>query len=99
MKVCYIDENGMGEEPLLVMAAVIVDAQRMHHTKAKWADFLNYLSRALGQTVTEFHTRKFYRGKDAWNKIDGSKRAKTTLRGRCPAAEQFWNVAPACLRN
>lgn len=76
MKFCYLDESGMGSEPFLVVAGIIVDAKRMHQTKAAWADFLNYLTDTVGQKVNEFHTRNFYRGRGLWANIDGSERAK-----------------------
>jgi hypothetical protein len=76
MKFCYLDESGMGDEPILVMAGVIVDAQRMHQTKAAWADFLDYLSSAIGQKVSEFHTCRFYRGSGSWRRIDGTERSE-----------------------
>ncbi|RJP24022.1 MAG: DUF3800 domain-containing protein [Candidatus Abyssobacteria bacterium SURF_5] len=76
MKFCYFDESGMGEEPYLVMAGIIVDAHRMHVTKAEWADFLAYLSGAIGRRVEEFHSRDFYRGNGIWHGTNGAQRAK-----------------------
>ena len=76
MKFCYLDESGMGEEPCIVMAGIIVDAQRMHVTKSAWNEFLAYLSNATKRTITEFHFRDFYRGNGPWRGIDGLKRAE-----------------------
>ena len=76
MKFCYFDESGMGNEPVLVMAGVIVDAQRMHQTKTVWSDFLESLSQDIGRKVTEFHAGHFYRGSGPWGKIDGPERAQ-----------------------
>ncbi|RLC10122.1 MAG: hypothetical protein DRH43_07010 [Deltaproteobacteria bacterium] len=76
MKFCYFDESGMGNEPYLVMAGIIVDASRMHITKDAWADFLKYLSEAAGRRVDEFHAREFYRGNGVWHGTDGAMRAK-----------------------
>lgn len=76
MKFCYLDESGTGDESILVIAGVIVDAQRMHRTKETWADFLAYLSKAIGKKVNEFHCGNFYRGSGSWGKIDGPERAK-----------------------
>ena len=76
MKFCYFDESGMGDEPYLVMAGIIVDATRMHVTKDAWADFLSYLSKAAGRRVDEFHTREFYRGNGVWHRTDGAMRTK-----------------------
>jgi len=76
MKFCYLDESGMGDESILVMAGVIVDATRMHITKDAWKSFLNVLSDAAGRNISEFHARKFYKGNGQWRTIDGRTRAK-----------------------
>jgi len=76
MKFCYFDESGMGEEPYLVVAGIIVDAQRMHVTKDAWADFLNYLTKAAERRVDEFHSREFYRGNGVWRGLEGTKRTQ-----------------------
>ena len=76
MKFCYFDESGMGEEPYLVVAGIIVDATRMHVTKDAWTEFLDYLSKAAGRRVDEFHSREFYRGNGVWYGTDGAKRAQ-----------------------
>jgi hypothetical protein len=78
MKFCYLDESGIGDEPFLVLAGVIVDGSRMHRTKEAWADILNYLSDAVGRKIPEFHFRKFYQGSGPWRSIDGPERAKIT---------------------
>jgi hypothetical protein len=75
LKFCYFDESGMGSEPYLVVAAIVVDGQRMHITKVIWADFLDYLSTEIGRPVTEFHTRLFYSGNGIWRGLDGLQRA------------------------
>jgi hypothetical protein len=74
MKFCYFDESGMGDEPYLVVAGIIVDATRMHVTKDDWVDFLEFLSGIAGRRVEEFHSRDFYRGNGLWRQIDGDKR-------------------------
>lgn len=76
MKFCYFDESGMGDESYLVMAGIIVDAQRMHITKDVWADFLERLSKVVDRKVDEFHSREFYRGNGVWRDMDGARRAK-----------------------
>lgn len=76
MKFCYIDESGTGAEPFAVMVGIIVDSQRMHLTKKDWEDMLKSLSRIVGRTITEIHTRDFYSGSGPWRHIDGPKRAK-----------------------
>jgi Protein of unknown function (DUF3800) len=75
MKFCYVDESGMGSEPVIVMVGVIVDAQRMHKTKDDWDDVLRRLSNRLGRKVPEFHTRDFYSGNGPWRDISGDERS------------------------
>ena len=84
MKFCYFDESGMGSEPYLVVAGIIVDAARMHVTKDAWAEFLDNLSNAAGKKVEEFHTREFYRGNGIWHGTDGA------VRTRVIEAILFW---------
>jgi hypothetical protein len=76
MKFCYFDESGMGSEPYLVVAGIIVDASRMHVTKDAWSDFIKTLSKAADRQVHEFHAREFYRGNGVWHGTDGAERAK-----------------------
>ncbi len=75
MKFCYLDESGMSGEPILVMAGVIVDATRMHITKNAWKSLLKVLSNATGRNISEFHSRKFYKGNGQWRTINGRTRA------------------------
>lgn len=75
MKLCYCDESGTGDEPIAVMAGVLVDCHRMHITKAEWDGLLGTLSRLAKRAVPEFHTRDFYAGNGIWRGIDGPTRA------------------------
>jgi hypothetical protein len=75
MKLCYCDENGTGDEPIAVMVGIVVDAQRMHLTKAEWEQLLQELSKMAGRSITEFHTRDFYPGNGVWREISGPRRA------------------------
>ncbi|MDO9507861.1 MAG: DUF3800 domain-containing protein [Thermovirgaceae bacterium] len=76
MKFCYFDESGMGDEPVLVVAGIDVDASRMRTTRKDWADFLESLSLRTGRPVDEFHTRNFYRGNRLSRTINGNERAE-----------------------
>ncbi len=76
MKFCYFDESGMGDEPVLVVAGIDVDAGRMRSTRKDWADFLESLSGRTGRPISEFHTRNFYRGNRLSRTIDGTERAE-----------------------
>lgn len=75
MKFCYVDESGYGDEPVLVVAGVVVDASRMHITKQDWEDLLNALSDRVGRPVDEFKTRLFYKGRGVWHDLDGDERS------------------------
>jgi hypothetical protein len=60
MKVCYCDESGTGDQPIAVMAGILVDTQRMHITKAEWAQLLVRLSLKVRRPIAEIHTRNLY---------------------------------------
>lgn len=76
MKFCYCDESGTGNEPYAIMAAVLVDGQRMHVTKADWAKLMEELSGLIGRRVDEFHTADFYSGNGPWRAMKGSQRTE-----------------------
>lgn len=76
MKFCYLDESGVGDEPFAVMAGIIVDAKRMHVTKAEWDDLLAVLSGIVGSPIAEIHTRDFYPGNSPWRDLEGQIRAR-----------------------
>jgi Protein of unknown function (DUF3800) len=76
MKLCYCDESGTGNEPIAVMAGILVDSQRMHITKQDWSELLDVLSRMAGRQITELHTRNFYAGNGIFRGIDGPTRAR-----------------------
>lgn len=74
MKFCYVDESGTGDEPFMIMVGIIVDAARMHKTKADWEDLLRFLSRTYRRRITELHARHFYRGLRRWRTVRGELR-------------------------
>jgi Protein of unknown function (DUF3800) len=75
MKLCYCDESGTGDEPIAVMAGIVVDATRMHITKEHWIKLLKRLSSIAGKELTELHTRDFYAGRGIWKAMNGASRA------------------------
>jgi len=75
MNLCYCDESGTGEEPIAVMTGIVVDASRMHLTKAHWQALLNELSREAGRQIVELHTRDFYAGNSVFRGLDGPTRS------------------------
>jgi len=76
MKFCYLDESGTGDEPFAVMAGVIVDATRMHKTKAQWQNLIKSVSKVAGRKVEELHTRDFYPGNSPYRDLDGPVRSR-----------------------
>lgn len=76
VNLCYCDESGTGEEPIATMAGIVVDAGRMHLTKADWVELLKVLSDMAGHQIVELHTRDFYSGNGVFRDIDGKVRAR-----------------------
>lgn len=76
MKLCYCDESGTGDEPIAVMVGIVVDAHRMHVTKEHWAELLVALSRVVGRSIDEIHTRDFYAGNGVWRGMKGPERSQ-----------------------
>jgi len=76
VKLCYCDESGTGEEPIATMVGIVVDAGRMHLTKAHWVELLKILSKMAGHQIEELHTRDFYSGNGVFRSIDGATRAQ-----------------------
>jgi hypothetical protein len=76
MKICYLDESGTGDEPVAVVAGVVVDSHRMHVTKADWAELLNHLSEIVGRPLDEIHTKDFYRGNGSYRAMSRAQRAE-----------------------
>lgn len=75
MNLCYCDESGTGEEPIAVMVGVVVDASRMHLTKAHWQELLDDLSEEAGRQIAELHTRDFYAGNSVFRGLNGPTRS------------------------
>lgn len=76
MNLCYCDESGTGEESIATMVGIVVDAGRMHLTKADWAKLLEKLSKMAGHQIVELHTRDFYSGNGVFRDIKGKERAE-----------------------
>lgn len=75
MKFCYLDESGTSEEPIAVMAGIIIDVTRMRVTKLHWSSLLDTLSKIIGRNIQEIHTRDFYSGNSPWRDLNGNQRA------------------------
>ncbi len=76
MKFIYIDESGMGEEPVAVMAGVCADSYRMRVTKEHWKELLGILSQIIGRQIKEIHTKDLYSGNSPWRELNGNKRSE-----------------------
>jgi hypothetical protein len=76
VNLCYCDESGTGEEPIATMVGIVVDAARMHLTKADWLELLKTLSDITEHQIVELHTRDFYSGSGVFREIDGATRAE-----------------------
>jgi len=74
VKFCYVDESGHGAEPLIVLAGVVVDAQRMHVTKDDWDELIRELTEISGGKVAELKAGHLYRGNDYWREWDAGER-------------------------
>ena len=73
MKFCYVDESGQGSEYVIVVG-VVVDALRMHRTKADWDDLLKELTAVSEGRIQELKGGQLYRGNDYWRQWDSGER-------------------------
>lgn len=76
MKFVYIDESGIGTEPIGVMVGVIADSHRMRVTKDHWSSLLVELSQIIGKDIAEIHTRDLYSGNSPWRDLGGEQRSE-----------------------
>lgn len=76
MQFIYIDESGLGEEPIAVMVGIAADSHRMRVTKEHWSGLLKSLSKIIGQEIDEIHTRDFYSGNSPWRDLKGQQRSE-----------------------
>jgi len=75
MQFVYVDESGIGDEPIGVMVGVIADSHRMRVTKQEWNGLLSALSEIIRREISEIHTRDFYSGNSPWRDLDGHQRS------------------------
>lgn len=73
MKFCYLDESGNGAETTVVVG-IIVDALRMHRTKADWSELLDDLLAITPGHLAELKGGALYRGRDYWRQWDAGER-------------------------
>ena len=75
MKFCYLDESGHGAE-ITVVVGIIVDALRMHRTKADWSELLEELQTISPGHLDELKGGALYRGRDYWRQWDAGERIR-----------------------
>ncbi|MCJ7588336.1 MAG: DUF3800 domain-containing protein [Candidatus Aminicenantes bacterium] len=75
MKFIYIDESGIGSEPVAVMVGIVADSHRMRLTKEHWNRLLKALSKIIGREINEIHTKDFYSGNSPWRDLKGRQRS------------------------
>ena len=76
MQFVYIDESGLGNEPIAIMVGIVADSHRMRLTKEHWNRLLSTLSLIIGQDIEEIHTRDFYSGNSPWRELSGKQRSE-----------------------
>ena len=76
MQFIYIDESGLGIEPVSVMVGVIADSHRMRVTKQHWNELLTILSDIIGRKIVEIHTRDLYSGNSPWRNLSDTQRTE-----------------------
>lgn len=75
MKFCYLDESGIGAEPISVMVGIITDHHRMRLTKNDWRSLLQTLSSTTGRNITEIHTHELYAGNSPFRQLTSQQRS------------------------
>jgi len=75
MKVCYVDETGTdGKSPVVVMAGIITDSQRLRRTQQEFDRAFERLAELPEKTVRELKSTQLYRGIRKWRGVDGAVR-------------------------
>lgn len=77
MYTCYVDETGTdGDSPLLVMVGILADGSRLRRTAEDFDGLYADLAAIPDREVRELKTAHLYRGKKAWQGVDGTLRRK-----------------------
>jgi len=80
MKFCYLDETGTGQDTVVIVVGVVVDAVRMRRTKREWDELLAQCTSLVGKPVTELHAKDIYRGNGPWRSVSPEQRSATIER-------------------
>jgi hypothetical protein len=76
MKVCYVDESGTAQDPVLVMVGVVADAARLHKTSRELAKFFEQIKSVFPEDLKELKGSRILYGKGGWRNVDPEKRKK-----------------------
>lgn len=75
MKVCYVDETGTdGKSPVIVMAGVIADGQRLRRTQEDFLAAFQKMGKISPKALRELKGVDLYRGNGEWHGVDGASR-------------------------
>lgn len=70
MKVCYIDESGVGEdEPVFVMVGIVADSQRLNRTREEFSAIFSRIQRFFPEALRELKSTKIFYGRDRWRDV------------------------------
>ena len=74
MKFVYLDESGTSEEPISIMAGIVVDTMHMRKVKYEWGQHVQQLALLTGKPFTELKASQLFNGRGPWRPIDGATR-------------------------
>lgn len=71
----YVDETGIdGTSPLIVMAGIVVNDERLNRTQAEFTAIFENLGEMTVGTLRELKSSDMLAGSGAWRRVDGIKR-------------------------
>lgn len=85
MFLSYFDESGYTgrgrdpNQPVLVVAGVVINAYRAPKTGRDWRTLLNELQEMAGKPLTELKGRELFRGDGPWKQCHHTQRAKARI--------------------
>ncbi|MGH9426070.1 MAG: DUF3800 domain-containing protein [Terriglobia bacterium] len=70
MKLCYIDESGVGEgEPVFVMVGIVADSQRLNRTREEFSAIFSRIQRLFPEALRELKSTRIFYGRDRWRDV------------------------------
>jgi len=76
MKVCYVDESGTAQDPVLVMVGVVADAARLHKTSRELSRVIEQIKSVFPEDLKELKGSRILYGKGGWRNVDAEERKK-----------------------